>query len=334
MSQNNPVRFLRKSVAQFNVPSHKDQKKEPWNSLYGRMFIEDVQNHIMPIGGRSRAKPNFSIGFEPQDPDLLKIIKLCFTQNYRSHGSRNLTEAICDFVADVAVALAYKGTVHYEITKINRQESLESATQSSINTAVASIQAFQPQIVPGVVFHLGRYYFQIIPRSEWERVKERLVVIPAADIWKLRVPLALGGSRVHKRLLKSLSLASNSLPDFVPDAMRDQSGFQAFNFQEFHRRQLLTVARESSEWGWGARRLWRDESLQYFRVYRDLRFARAMAILREYTIQCMNELLERQGFRLTIKVNGLPTKNEVDHQIKQLEVGAINFEDARKFIEL
>jgi hypothetical protein len=105
-----------------------------------------------------------------------------------------------------------------------------------------------------------------------------------------------------------------------------------FSFTDFRKLQHLAVACESAQWGWSARDTWRDETLEFFLIYRHLRFALAMAILRESILSSMNDLLRQLGFPSSFVLKGLPTPVEIRDCITKLAKGEATFDDAWKLI--
>ena len=322
--------FRRKSIAYFQSEERMSQN-DAWLSLYGSMFIQDVRLYVMPIGGESRARPDFSIELVPDNPTARSVITYAFAHRDRYH--RDVTEAVSEFIEETAFSLAYKGVLYYEIAR-GDQFVEENGKTEDIENLTISGEVFKPLHIPGRVMRLGNYYLQIIPRAEWTRTGKKVVVIPASDVWSLQVPSELGGPRRHRILLKPLALASNPLPDFVSDAMKKLSEIRDFSFGSFHKQQKLVVASESALWGWPVRQLLMEDTLEYFRYYRHLRFALSMAILRDHILASMNDLLQRVGFTFQLVLKGLPTQSEIRRYIAKMEKGEMTFNDVWEAIDI
>lgn len=110
------------------------------------------------------------------------------------------------------------------------------------------------------------------------------------------------------------------------------TGWKDFSFTDFAKLKYLAMACESAQWGWPARHTWRDETLEYFRVYRHLRFTLAMAILRESILSSMNDLLKQLGFSSSFILKGLPAPADIRNCIAKLAKSEATFEDAMKLI--
>jgi len=135
-------------------------------------------------------------------------------------------------------------------------------------------------------------------------------------------------------MLSSFVKSSVPLPRFVRDEMERLGGFQEFSFQEFHRQRMLSLASETANWGWHARDLWHNDALEYFRIYRQLRFARSMAILRDHLVFSINELLRRVRFPARIIVQGLPTYRDIEGMIDALAKKEISFDEALRAVDI
>lgn len=321
--------FTRKSIAYFRSRD-RISKNDPWVSLYGHMFIEDVRLYVVPIGGESRARPDFSIELVPDNPTARVIITYAFAP--RGYHYPEFTQAISGFIEETAFALAYEGVRYYEIA--TGEWSTEPLELEGMGNESRFKEAFRPLHVPGRVIRLASYYLQIVSPAEWARTGKKIVAIPASDVWSLRIPSELGGPGKHRTLLKTLVRASTPLPDFASDAMKTLSEIRDFSLGSFHRQQHLAVASESASWGWPARDLWGENALEYFRIYRHLRFALSMAILREYIVTSINGLLQRVGFPSRLILKGLPTPDEIKSCIVKMERGEMTFDDAWKAVEI
>ncbi|MCZ7673801.1 MAG: hypothetical protein M5U34_45125 [Chloroflexi bacterium] len=295
----------------------------------------------MPIGGTSRRRPDFSISIEPENPENRSLLTRIFLgrdrYNYHNWHYRdpNLTQTISKFIEDAAFTLVYKGTEHYEIVRDTWPTANSEKNDSTIqDTSETTEVVLSPQRIPGRIIRLPGFYLQLIPRSEWKNIGKKIIAIPAHDVWTLQIPQRLGGARGHEKLLRTLVLASNPLPRFVLDDMAQFSDTSYFSHNEFHTNQQLAVARETAIWGWPSRDIWMENTLEYFRIYRHLRFAFSMAVLREYILDSMNKLLERINFSSRISLKGLPSPKEIEEHLEKLEEGQVTFDDALKAIEI
>jgi len=299
-------------------------------SSHEYMFTQDIQHKVIPGGSSMSSEQNVTIELVPDLPLGKSIIMDAFSTEDRHI---NLSNTISRFIEEAAFHLAYKGIVRYEIVKEPLFQSKEADNESEpIEQGEQAGVKFKVLYIPGRVVRLGTHYLQILPRAERAQRGKAFVVISAANVWSLRIPSELGGSRKLRRLLRTLARSSTPLPKFVLAAMSSLSEMKDFSFTDFAKLKHLAVACESVQWGWPARDTWRDETLEYFRVYRHLRFTLAMAILRESILSSMNDLLKQLGFSTSFILKGLPTPADVRNCIAKLAKGEATFEDAMKLI--
>ena len=295
------------------------------------MFGEDVGNHVMPLGGQSKSRPEFRVALLPDSADSEQIIRYALPKD--GHLLRSVTEAVSDFMEHAAYVLAFHGIIHYEIATgawLLRYQMSERRVED----VLAPERLFRPLRIPGKVLRIGSLYLQIVPKADRVKHGRAFVSIPQNQVWILRIPHMLGGPGGHQRLLKSFAKSSEPLPKFVRDEMEKLGDFGEFSFQEFHRQRMLTLASETANWGWDARELWRNDTLEYFRVYRQLRFARSMAILRDYLISSINSLLGRIAFPARITVHGLPTREDIDGVISALAKKEVSINEALVAVDI
>lgn len=290
------------------------------------MFIEDIGQDIMPIGGESRNYPDFSIVLEKETPEDNDILRVAFSLNDRPE--RTLTEAGSKFITDIARHLAYKGEIFCEIINSNPNDFKHEIRFQNEKLANDSARLFQLAPIPGKVIKIARYYFQFIPKTEWASLKKIMVAIPSESVWLTRLPVQLGNKSSHIRLLKALTKYNSPLPDFIKFDLKDNTSWKNFNFNDFHKYSDLRIAMETAKWGWPGRQVFENNMLQYHIIYRHLRFAYSLAILREHILLSINDMLKQRSFSSPLFVKGLPTSDNLKDAISKLELGEISFKDA------
>lgn len=302
--------------------------------LYPHMFSEDVHNSVLPISQHYSKRKNYSILLDPPDKNIEELlIKIFVSQD--GYEPTNLTEAIGEFILDTAGLLAYWGSVYYEIIPAFETEKNDNSDPTKI--------PFRLIRIPGRVMKLLRSYLQIIPKKYLAEGKWPFVFIPSQSIWDLSVPQVLGGRKKHSQMMKSLRFASLTIPEFVNNQMTNQVdknefkqnlGLPEFSFSEFHQIQKLAIASESALWGWPIRFSLADETLEFYQVFRQVKFAQTMAILREYILTRLNDLINNQISTSMLYFNDLPTYAD----LKKIEMdwinGKISLEDVHSSIQL
>jgi hypothetical protein len=143
----------------------------------------------------------------------------------------------------------------------------------------------------------------------------------------LEIPPTLGGYKKHQKMVRMLATTSEIMPPFALEDMRQNVSAKDYDLESFTHRMYAERTKSTVQWG-NSFDLNNDKyTLEYFRVYRFLRFFRAMALLREEIVSQMNNLLERLGCRCQIVIKGLPESGEIEGLINQMAAGKIVFDD-------
>lgn len=302
--------------------------------LYPYMFSEDVHNSVLPISQHYSKRKNYSIVLNPPDKRIEELLlKIFVSQEGYQHS--NMTEAIGDFVQEIAGLLAYWGSIYFEVNP--------SIKQNSNSTSDSMFAPFRLLRIHGRILKVFSSYLQIIPKQFWSESKRPFELIPSKSIWEVTIPQVLGGRKKHNQMMKSLRFASMTIPEFVNDQMskeiknnepKQNLGLPEFSFNEFHQIQKLAIAGESAIWGWPIRFSLRDDTLEFYQVYRQIKFAQSMAILREYILTRLNDLILSQGLSSMLYYNDLPSYSD----LKKIEIdwinGKISLEDALSSFQL
>jgi hypothetical protein len=296
------------------------------------MFIEDVRNGIMPIGGNSHNYPDFSVLLEPSHSDADKV--LCWALSTDRYIDHSLENALSEFIAHCAMHLVYKGEVYYEIVRDDLAEFKRDSSLSHDKLPDDTKHFFRLVYIPGSIVKMFAYYLQIIPRVEWLNQKRFFIALPLRDVWTIKLPPRLGNRSSHRELLRTLVRHSSPMPEFVKFDPKDDTSMREFNFSEFHMNKDLRVAMETALWGWPARTLWQKRTMEHHAIYRHLRFAHSLAILREHILFGINDLLKRVNFPSRLIIKGLPTSGDFEQTMHQMELGNISLEDALKRTDL
>lgn len=88
--------------------------------------------------------------------------------------------------------------------------------------------------------------------------------------------------------------------------------------------------------GWNVRRLFKDNHLEPYDVWRDLRFLEFKIRLRDLIIDRLNQALRevggRLGFEAAVELNGLRTLAEVEEAKDGLRTGRCGLTDLARFV--
>jgi hypothetical protein len=292
-------------------------------SLYAHMLTEDLHLGIMPIGGKSH-NTDFAVVLRPHSEQVEQLV----SQALPSHFGRedDLTRALCHFMDEAAGVIAYYGTAFFEIVYYK-----------DANSEKPEAFAFERVVNNGLINFLG-VPIQFVPRQAIPSVNEgsrRFVRLRRRDMMILQIPRELGGRIAHRRLISNLQwLGRSVIPDFVTEDMAKQKRTKGYEFSVYKRNQSAYLARATRHLGWPARQSFNDESLEYYQVYRILRFQKSKALLREHIMQGLNQSLHRvgrrMGFDARIAIEGIPRSIDYDRHILALQSGELSFEEAMK----
>ena len=316
----------RKSI-RYYVPD-KTPKRDLHTSLYAHMFIEDLHLGIMPIGGRSE-NPNFAVKIDPPSKEVEELIRLGL---HTHHGEpKNITEAICDFIDEAAHILAYYGKAYYEIIYFYADKSKNR------------IESFIIERIPNDnIKDTFGFYWQFIPKKFLEDREEnlkRFIYLPKQNILVLSIPKVLGGIRKFRKLLSELQwLSTSTIPEFGMKDMSVHQQTKGYDFSIYRENQETFLAKITRHLGWTARGTFSERSLEFYQIYRYLKFEKTKAILREYILRKLNESLKiignKIGFKAKLQLEGIPSHRDYDHYIKKLIDGSLQFSEAVKLMRV
>lgn len=313
----------RKSV-RYYAPDGSGRAFQP--SLYTHMFVEDLHLAIMPIGGRSE-NADFAVKLESESKEAEMLVSRALP----SHFGRefDLTRAVCHFMDEAVNIIAYYGKAYYEIVYYYGDSSREKIEgfelENIMNRSVISPFGFPMQILPGRVV------------DERTGIARPIILLPKKEMMILSFPRQLGGPSGYRRLLSQLQWLSGSVvPDFAREDMARQKQTKGYDFSVYKRNQSAFLAGITKHLGWTARQLFNEESLEFYQIYRILKFEKSRAILREYVLNQLNRSLHligrRIGFKDRIRLEGIPRSEDYDEYMEQLLAGELSFHDAIKIM--
>jgi len=266
------------------------------------IFVEEIHLGIMPIGGRSRNHPDFSISITGDEKNKEKTKELL--NSLASNNRLSTNELVCDAVDNIVKSMLYSGMAYYEITQDTPDFlKLDNFTSDKL------------------VNILG-LYFQFVPEKDRKMWNKKLVVKASNSIWKIKIPKELGGDSGYRKLIHSLGKNTEMYPKCY-DIEKIATQPSGLNFNEYISQTKIYQYRLLELWGGTLRHTSTEYSNEYYLIHRIVRFNRAQAILREHVIKHLNILLSRKKIKATIEVFGLPTVKFVDEQLKKLGEGEV-----------
>lgn len=282
------------------------------------MLIEDLCQGVIPVGGRT-GNDKFSVNLNPDSQEIAALVARALPSRF---GERRwLDAAVCDFVESVVRQIAYNGEDNYEIVY-------------QTNTGGSKMIGFFLQSIPR--FGLWKSPLgsvQIVPANVAKDLGcKRVIWLPQQSVTTFRFPRELGGSRRQKALLRTLDRFKGSIPEFSVEQVASSNREHGFDFGVFRDRHEQTLAKITRHLGWDGRNMWLNRCLDFYTVYRHLRFERTLAVLRSHVLtvlnDCLNTVGKKLGFAAKIQIQGLPTPEEIDHNVAELMSGNLSFKKA------
>lgn len=298
------------------------------SSLYLHMFREDLRLGLMPIAGKS-LKPDFSVELEPASKEVAALLVSALRGRHSFRSS--LAETVCGFMNEAATVLASYAEAYYEVVYFFTDSDCSKIEGFEI------ARIFNQNIKSALGF-----FWQSLPKDILDERRDpakRFIWLPKDTLLTLSIPRALGGRRKFKRLLSDLEwLGQATIPKFAMADMAARRSTRGYDFSTYRERQEILLARRTRDTGWTARGTFAGRSLEFYQMYRSLRFAKTKAIIREYIFAKLNECLTRvggkMGFQMTIKFTGIPSVKDYNNYIAKLMDGSLQFSEVVELLRL
>lgn len=257
------------------------------------MFIEDVHIAVMPIGGRTEKRTDFSATFSGEPSECEKAKDLCLSLS--QYGGYEDKRLVCDVVDQIALHLAWHGRAVCEIIRDRDEPGKKHLVH----------------FTPERLFRIPGHYVQWVPSGDYNLWKKRFIVIPSKDVWEISIPLILGGASSYGKILSGLRRFEHLGPRFWREDLEKQKLTKHYDFMEYVRNSEIYYASITQNWGWNRRDWTQERGTEFFNFYRTVTFRWAQAVLREHIIKEINNLLVRLNIGSMIGVTGLPTPDEI-----------------------
>jgi hypothetical protein len=278
------------------------------------MFVEDVHLSVMPIGGRTQKRQNFTVTLHGEKEECERASNLI--GEFGEFDKYDLAGMVCDAIENIAKRLAWEGRAVYEIIPDK--------------AGVMHVHGFASKRL----IRLPGWFLQIIPRGDWQLWGKKWVIIPVSKIFYLEMPMVLGGYKGYKRILKGLRRFEHIGPPFWRRDLESGIQSRAFDFQRYVRSSEIYYGRITRAWGWNRRDWSQERSMEFFNFYKMVTFHWAQSVLREDITAEVNRLLSRLSIVCEMKVTGLPTSSEILKIRRELQEGTITFAQASDRVSL
>jgi hypothetical protein len=289
-----------------------ENEPDPWRSLYGAMFVQDITNHVFPIGGHLRAgeAPTWALDAPNENQKKMALGAFAFRAS-DAWDTRDVSHVMCQWGTRCVQDILLWGTSLHEVafwrSKSNR---------TLVGFAVLPLR------------HLGVSkrilgYRQRIPKTE--ATEPRSITLPKDLVVAIRTPRGFGDVPGTVRMLSKLA---GTLPEF---ALRNMTsvGSDRLNIDMGVLRDTenLAVSEAVHRIGWDMRSLTGDAETAYYSAERRLRFETFKASLRESVLAGANAILDRArsrlGIEVTAQIKNMAVQTTIDAAKARLRAGQI-----------
>ena len=284
--------------------------------LYSSMLIDDVTHHLIPSSSDTTA---FRVTLDPPDAKAERLIAAALN---RDDYHIDLASATRNFFVQCAQTIMAYGEATYELVYLSSPD----------NEAIVEFQL--AYIQPLTVVHRRGKLVQYIP-IEIARARKRSQYVPLAADRIMTFPLPASVQKGYGAMMEGLAfLSKGMIPKFVFQEGDDGSRKTPFDSKAHIHLQKQALAETGKLLGWNARELFREETLEFYDMYRALAFERFEIELRTILLEKVNGVLklagQKMGFSEQLQISGLPTLKEVEEAQAHLLAGDQPFQEILK----
>jgi hypothetical protein len=280
-------------------PIVKDTSKHSRN-LYTSMLIQDVCAKVLPY------KNNVQVILTGGTEGFTSIIISGLNRGY------DITSAIRNFLNMCIQNMFEYGESIYEIVYL-----VDPRTDSAVGFELSFIR-------PNTVFNFCGNVFQYVPPVVAKEYKVPIFIrLSKENIVRFSFNSAM--KKTVKTTMKKLSFISeNSLPPFSNMGIN-------YSYNNFKISNQLVLAEITQKMGWNGRYLLVDNLLEFYQIYRYIKFAMFASELRDLLIKNINGVFQQIGRTIghtgQIEVTGLVSREDLDSAMIDLLEGKRPFKE-------
>jgi len=284
--------------------------------FYSSMFVEDLTQGIMPIGGESKEYPDFQVEFKGKSNQIERAKSLLDSLNYRgykSKGYRNEEDLVSKTIRNICENIASSGNAVYEIFFPKKDQPALLLLPSNLIKLPFS------------------YLYRPSNRHEDSEISNKFFW--QYETFEVSIPRPLGGKRSYQKLINTLKSIKPNAPEInLKNLKQDQGETMEFDFDEFDRLTKLGVDEATKVWGWGHSSWtssYEDKKwTEYYEMERQIKFFRSKAILRDHILgKLNNSLFPKLGYNVNISYQGIPSPDDINDLQDRLRNGELKFEE-------
>lgn len=284
------------------------KKERDHPNMYEHMFIEDISVSIFSL----RKGKDGWIGLEIKNDEYEELITAALDDS-----NRTLKDAIWDFV--------YNNHLVYSLLKHQR---------AYYEIVYYDDGTFRFIPIPNyTIIRLFGIVFQYIPNHLRKNSNKNLPVflrLNSKNLFYIDVPKK--SRNKLPKIMKGLSYISHNstMPDFARRKMMDGNGMYPLDYGTYHKRGVHYIAKLTKDIGWSGRSLFKDEELEYYNLFRFLRFEQFKYEFRVCIIEGLNRGLRRVNrdwVTPQLVQNIFPQQDDIQNSFQQLHKGSVKFND-------
>jgi len=223
---------------------------------------------------------------------------------------------ICDFVSECAALLLIYETVTYEIVYLSEPKNGKAVGFELV------------RVNPYTLVRRGNSLLQFLPNQHDKQLsKRRCIELKPERILTFKLPMNIQGEM--DQIMESMRILGLTSPDFFMKELATGFRKTPYDVAKHYHLRNVALAKITKDFGWDARNSFEKEALEYYLLYRYLKFERFRIELRNNilgTLDACLELIGKQlGFNTKISVKGLPTLEDVKAAYNHLLQGDIPF---------
>jgi len=278
--------------------------------LYPSMLITDVQNEIMPY--TLHKESSLSVYVSPSDQRTEELVTIALKR--RNHAS-DLQSAVSDFLRECVQVIMTYGLAAYEVAYL-----VEKKTETEVGFRLSLVP-------PKALIHDGKLR-QYVPPDIAEKLNvSQYIDLPRENVFLFEHP-SFTASKITQ-MMNSLSLLSKAVPSLLLGGFSGTSGKPFDVGVPSPSLEKSVLAQVTRLIGWNARGLFNEEISEFYQFHRLLLFHKFVTELRNALLSKMNDSFRvaggRLGFSVELRIEGLPTIQDLEEAISRLTAGGYPF---------
>jgi hypothetical protein len=297
--------------------------KKPKLGNYSSLFLENITTSIMPIGGKKLIGQPFFIKITPYSDEMKIKFNILFPSEFHSCEDiyDTLENTVSSFISNCVSGLLVFGKQYFEIVPVTFNPKFSN------NNHILPFPMFTLVKINGIVMQIGKVVIQIIPYKFWSQFGKKIIILSSESIFKLKFPKIIGSKKTLNNIIKGLNIADGEHE--TVSQLLEHNLVEKFNFniKDYYKELDINKARLIGSWGSLIRMTTKNNSLEYYEVYREIQYSYTLALFREYICSEMNKLLKIIGFNCEMTINGITSSTEIEKLKYRLERKEISFNE-------